>query len=146
MSQVKRAGKLRRKRKRFPDEVTEGIKAELEEGVKLIQREAVRRVPVDSGDLKKLLASGQAVGKRDKGLSWQFGLRTGKLKREGFYALFVEFGTKGFTGTDSRGRSLNIPPQPAQPFMRPAFNKYRRALRGRIDKRVEEALDRIARL
>ena len=145
MSRVKGAGKLRRKLKRFPDEMTEGIKVELESGIRLIQRAAVRRVPVDTGDLKKLLSSGKAVGKKDKGLSWQFGLRTGKLRDEGFYGLFVEFGTKGFSGTDNRGRKLNIPAQPERPFMRPAFTKYRKALRRRIDKRVNEAVDKVAR-
>jgi HK97 gp10 family phage protein len=143
MSQVKNAGKLRRKLKRFPDEMTNGIKVELEEGIKLIQAEAVRRVPVDEGDLKKLLGSKAAVGKKDKGLAWQFGLRTGKLREQGFYALFVEYGTKGFNGTDARGRQISIPAQPERPFMRPAFAKYRKDLRKRIDKRVDEALRKV---
>jgi len=62
------------------------------------------------------------------------------------YAPFVEFGTKGFTGTDKRGRQISIAPMPERPFMRPALSKYRKQLRRRIDRRVDEALDRVQKL
>lgn len=143
MSQVQRAGKLRRKLRRFPEEMTDGLKDELQAGIKLIQRDATRRVPVDSGDLKRLLSSTKAVGKKEKGLSWQFGLRTGKLTKEGFYALFIEYGTKGFSGTTRGGRKVNIPPQQPQPFMRPALAKYRKQLRRRIDRKVDETIRKV---
>jgi len=144
-SRVKGGAKLRRTLKRFPDEATEEVKQVLETGIRIIQRDAARRVPVDTGNLKRALLSGQAVGKLDKGLKWEFGVRGKKLKKSIFYARFIEFGTKGFTGRDRRGRMLNIPPMPPRPFMQPAVNKYRRSLARRIDKAVDRAIDKVAR-
>jgi len=145
MSKVKGGAKLRRKLKRFPEEATGELKEEIEDGARQLQAETVRRIPRDSGDLANALKSKSAVGKKDKGLKWEFGLRGKKLQRDFFYWRFVEYGTKGFSGTDRRGRQITIPPMRARPALRPALEKVRKGMRKRIDQAMDRALDKVRR-
>lgn len=109
-----------------------------------MQVEAVAFVPVDSGNLRNLLASSEAllIERRTFGPYVEFGFRTKRLRKQGYYAVWVEQGTKGHTkgevvrpGRDGRSRSgkprkgrrtlRSVPARPAQPFMRPAFERFK---------------------
>lgn len=107
-----------------------------------LQREVVSLVPVDTGNLRDLLSSREAVQHQEdefrRATVWRFGFVTSRLKKEGWYALFVEFGTRGYPAGGKRfgGRSKktgrayfrkirrNVPARPARPFMRMGFARW----------------------
>ncbi len=141
------------------------VEAASREAALLMQAEVVARVPVKTGKLRELFASTEAVQK-----SWKYpgghvyGLVTPRLKSDGFYARFVEYGTKGYSVGDRRAagwredgaddphrkskrRGLrfakikrNIPPRPAHPFFRPAIEAVRARVKSIIAQAAKNAL------
>lgn len=163
---------------RLPRDLEIELAAAMFANAKQMQVECVALVPVDSGNLRDTLARPEALltEKREFGPYVQFGLRTKQLRKRGWYALFVENGTKGYTKGDKRragirkggqakwhfvsrtkpqnpqrfeyrtvtltngGEGLqrrlidrtryqkitrNVPPRPAQPFLRPSFERFK---------------------
>lgn len=72
---------------------------------------AQRKAPVDTGNLRRSIT----MDLSDGGL-------TGKVKPTADYAPYLEYGTRF---------------QPAQPFMRPSFNKQKAQFKSDMDKLVE---------
>lgn len=75
-----------------------------------VVKEAKKRVPKDTGNLKKSIKAKRRKGKPGQPVSDVI-VTTGKDKKnDGFYWRFVEYGTSGKTG------------QTARPFLTPAMN------------------------
>lgn len=97
---------LRNDLKRLPSRVRSEVADEVEAATAKVERDAERRVPVDSGDLKR------SIRRRieDGGL-------TGVVEASEFYGRFQEYGTRHHA---------------AQPFMRPAAEAEKRPFRARV--------------
>lgn len=119
----------------------------------LMQRFVVARVPVDTGATRDAFASPDAVAQVAlvggvKG--WRFGLLTPALKKKGYKALWLEFGTKGYDAGSKRasrrgGKSKqrvgrHIPARAARPFFRPGIEAARRELLLRYTAAVARAI------
>lgn len=143
---------LRKKLKKAPETIRAGVAKALDESILDVQRRAVALAPVDTGNLRATLGSKQAIGRAEKGMRVEFGLRTKTLKKRAYYALFVEYGTKGYepgekrsSGTDAKGKARwqkvnkRVAPRPAQPFLRPALDQARPGIRMRIRKALGQA-------
>lgn len=131
--------------KHLPEDIAREIADALLDGAKAIQADAAERVAVRTGNLKKHLLARGAIAVLRKGLQVKFGIRGMKAARNAFYAGFVEFGTKGFSGTDKRGRRMKIPPMAARPYLRPAYNAQVDAIRAKLNSATDVALRRAAK-
>lgn len=131
--------RLRRLLRRLPEELTDGIKTAIREGAEAIHHDALTMVPKDTGNL----AAGIDYRISRDGFSADVGIVTGKgkrrmrLRRSLFYGHFVERGTKG-------SPDHNIPPQPARPFLQPAFDMNRDWIMGRLSQAITRALNEAA--
>lgn len=72
-------------------------------------------------------ASQVRLSKRNKALMFEY-----------FKGYWIEFGTKG-------APKKNIPPQPARPFMQPAYDLNESWILGRVKAGINKALDRASR-
>lgn len=142
MSRVRGARVLRRKLQNIDPEVTRGVREAMEAGAETVRQAAIRLVPRDTGNLARILAEPRAVGRKSGGFKTEVGFRTKRQRRDGWYAGFVEFGTKGSPGGRRRRR---IPPRRAQPFLRPALELSRPRIRKAIEREIRRALARAAR-
>jgi HK97 gp10 family phage protein len=129
--------RFRRLMQRLPGEITDTISQAIADSTEAVWADAVTRVPVDTGDLQN------SIGKRVTATSGEVGFDPKKFRREwkraGWRAVFVEKGTKG-------SPRRNIPPQPARPFLRAAFEANRRWIMERHAKAVRDTLARAASL
>lgn len=155
--------RLIRTLKALPDDLTEAIRAEVMAGAGEIETRAKQLVPVDTGELQRLIT--KKVSK--DGLNAKVGIQGKKARRDGWYAKFVEFGTKAwsqvlhFQATGKR-QKLDIrkssaraqlrrevrasgPAQPARPFIGRAIRELAPDLIKRMDKAVGETLKQAAR-
>ena len=122
----------------------------------IIQRHVVPRVPVKTGQTRDAFASPEAVGlsRTFKG-GWRFGLLTPELRKKGYKAHWIEFGTKGYSKgqkrvysrtergqvvTRTRKVSRDVPAHPAQPFFRPGVEAARAEIEERYALAVLRAL------
>ena len=124
--------------RRLPATVQQEVATGIDRSIRRVQRTPIMLVPKRTSNLAKVLAAKAAIGKRKKGLEAEFGFRTKRLAKKGWYAHFVEYGTKGYTpgqarfsGFGKRGPRYRIvrkpvPARPAQPFLRPALEMNRR--------------------
>jgi HK97 gp10 family phage protein len=111
---VTNSTKLKRELKELPDELRKGIRKAVRSSASAIRTGARKRVPVDSGDLKKSIRF-----KTDRdGLG-------AVVKVHEYYGHFIEFGTSSI---------------PAHPFLRPAAEAERKAFPTRISDDVRKAL------
>ncbi len=157
MSYVKRGGggfaaRAEQARKNLEANVKEAN----EQAAKIIQEEVVARCPVKTGKLRSLFASSDAIQS-----SWKyrggfvFGLVTPQLKGDGYYARFVEYGTKGYhkgelryAGRDKKTGRIKwkkmkraILSHPAHPFFRPGVAAGRARVRALYAAAVKESFD-----
>lgn len=139
---IGRKALTRRLTRHLPEDIARELADTLLDGAKAIQAEAVTRAPVRTGNLRRQLLAKGAIKVLNKGLQVKFGIRGVKAARQAFYAGFLEFGTKGFSGIDRRGRRVSIPPMAARPFMRPAYDAQAPAIRGRVRASINKALRR----
>lgn len=119
---------------KFEADGVEAVKANIEVSGYIMQSEAMRRVPVDLGQLKNSIR----VEFSDNGL-------TTTLVATAPYAAYQEFGTGGRVSIPKgmeemarqfKGRGLrNINLRP-QPYMFPAWDKERRAFVDRLQKEL----------
>lgn len=115
----------------------------VETAARQMQADLVDMAPVKEGDLKRALASPDALRVRGSGrrIRAEVGFLTSAQKRQAFHAFFVEFGTKGYVkgarryaGKRKGGRERwnkvrrDIPARPAHPFFRPAMINLKRNL------------------
>jgi HK97 gp10 family phage protein len=125
------------------------IKPAMQDAVNKLHKEVIMGVPRDTGNLEDLITAHVAAN----GLRGEVGLRTKKAKREGFYARFIEFGTKGHkvsveggskkvlsNGDNTFGRSADIPAMPARPFLQPAWDREKDGIINRVNKVIEGAI------
>jgi hypothetical protein len=143
-SHLKGAQSLNRKLARMEPEVVSELVEENERAIRLVQRFVVRNVPVRTGKAKRLLSTKSAIGKKRKGLVWEFGLRTKRLVKELFYLQFSEFGTKGGVVKGGPFAGARIPPQPARPVFRVVLKRLGRRIRKRRQKALSNVLRRVA--
>lgn len=129
--------RFRRLMNRLPDDMTDPISKAIAESTEAVWADAVTRVPINTGELQR------SIGKRVTPTSGEVGFSSKRFRREwkkaGWRALFVENGTKG-------SPAHNIPPQPARPFLRPAFEANREWIMQRHRRAVAETLARAAAL
>lgn len=140
MSEIAGLAHLRSTLSAFDRMVQEGVAAGLEAEVRAMQADAVGLVPRRTGKLAEILARDDAIARKGGGadVEYRFGFVSKDGQREGYYALWVEFGTKGyragssrFAGRNRQGRvrfrkvEVDVPARPAQPFIRPAFERLK---------------------
>lgn len=105
-----------------------------------LQKSIVELIAVRKGNLRDLLSSPEAMqAEADRFgyfTTWRFGFVTPQLCRDGWYAFFVEFGTRAykagsrrFNGWKKGKRTFrkvrrNVPARPAQSFMRVGFERW----------------------
>lgn len=153
---------LRRKLRKMEPFVQSGIRPAVTKTLINITETAKVLVPKDSGDLAdaieyKVSADGMAgvagpsaknaaVAKVTRGSAWAtrmlskpIGATSAKRLFEFFKGFWVEFGTKG-------SPENNIPPMPAQPYMRPAFDMNKDAGVRDIGGAVNMQLKRVSEL
>lgn len=102
------------------------IKSAMQDAVNMLQKEVVMRVPRDTGNLEENITA--YVSKN--GMTGEVGLRGKKARSRAFYARFLEFGTKGQGGK----------PQPAQPFLHPAWHYSKPQIISRVGKAINSAI------
>lgn len=150
MSGIEGLAKLQGRLDRLQELAKDRLDKAVETGGRQMREDMVALAPSRTGNLRAVLGSEDALKfkKGSKGLEVSVGFVSKKLKRDAFYALFVETGTKGYVagqtraaGTDKKGRKRvqrikrNIPARPAQPFFRPALANLKR----NMDKLRKEA-------
>lgn len=149
-SYVAGARKLRRTLQRLPKDITTEVVEVMGDYARGIQKTAIEMVPVDQGDTKEAVESARFVGRKSNGFGWEVGFRTKKLKRLGWKAHFIEFGTKGFDGVAKvkvgpragTQYHLKIPPMRAQPFLVPSMQANKMTFRPRLRRAINRALKR----
>lgn len=124
MSAVRGTDDLRRRLRMAGPEYTKGIREVMADSAQVVLHEMQARVPAQTGKLRSLL-SAKVAG---DGLAAQIGLRGKKANRQGFYALYQEFGTVK---------------QPAQPFMVPALEATAPEIMRRLAKAINAATARL---
>lgn len=125
--------KLRRTLRRLEPEVTIGVRNVLEKGAAAIEADMLINIPKDTGDTASFIQSKVA---RD-GLTARVGFIDKKNREAGFKARFIEYGTKG-------SPKQNVPPQPARPFMAPAFDANRDWIVEAAKKEIGQVINEVA--
>jgi HK97 gp10 family phage protein len=127
--------------KDLEDDVSDFVRAEVEDSMLAIETEAASNVRVDTGALKQSIQSRPIKVTKDQ--------VTGGVEVGAFYAPYIEFGTGGgvvvptelktfaiqFKGTTGRKRNFD-----ADPFFYPAVFKQRKELPKRIEKTLATLL------
>jgi len=135
----------------------------MSDAANILHKEMLRRVPKDTGNLAENITS--KVLRR--GLRAEVGFRGKRAKRDGFYARFIEFGTKGYSGsnvtransalpggsqtvqrssenkTDGSswfGKYPDIPRRPARPFIGPTWEAKKPEVTSRVVKAINDAV------
>lgn len=94
-----------------------------------MSKEAKKRVPSDSGSLKKAIKAKRRKSKPDQPISDVIVEKGKDKKNDGFYWHFVEFGTGGKN------------PHPEQPFLRPAKDLVQAELPERAEAQFKKKLN-----
>lgn len=139
--------RARMKMRRLLTMTDSGIKPAMQDAVNILTREMKGRVPVDTGDLKDNITGFVAKN----GMRGEVGLRGKKARSRGFYARFIEFGTKGSTVEAERAKVLsgaggtfgtraNIPARPARPFMQPTWDAKKPEVVSRVERAINKAI------
>lgn len=165
-SKVQGVTKLRRKLRRIDPEATRELRAALANAAARIEATATQLVPVDTGDLAGSIehlisrdglsavigpgARAAEINRQKTGSEFGRTIRSGKRKGKKFTlrtankrllmmfyrGYWNEFGTKGNPQT-------GMAPQPARPFMRPAFDINKNRAKAEIEDRINQVLRRV---
>lgn len=130
------------------------IRPALREGAKIVRDEAARRVPVDTGRLRKSLKvralkrSRKFVGFQiTTGTQDELGIKTPKSGKRNYYPFVIEYG--GVVGGTARkvriGRRTRVVKDggrriPARPFLRPAVDANRDRVMLLLAKRLQAGI------
>jgi len=125
--------KLRRTLRRLEPDATKGIRNVIERAAEAMHYDMLVGIPKDTGETAQHLSYKIS---RD-GLTAQIGFVGKKDVEGGYVARFIEYGTKGYP-------KRNIPPQPARPFMIPAFDRNKVWVTRDISKEIAETLADLA--
>lgn len=126
---------LSKKLKEMPVKLARnGLRAAVNAGAEVIRKDAMTRVPVLTGRLKKALYKKQIREKSSASQQTFFvGVRNGKkykkADKDAYYWRFLEFGTSKL---------------PAKPFLRPAFDSKKNQAVTEIAKKLKERIDKYA--
>lgn len=160
-SRIEGPNKLRMKLRRVDPSIKRGVQDVLRDGLNRIQRDALTFVPVGTGDLRDSIevklstdklsgivgpgVKAAEIMRKKTGSEFATGSRKARLSKRNKVALFqffkgywIEFGTKG-------NPKKKIPPQPARPFMSPAYLMNREWIRRRANRAIEAALEKASR-
>ncbi len=120
-------------------------------GATVIAKEIRRRAPRKTGRLKKSIGMMVPKSARNQ-IRIDIGIRD-RGKETPFYAHMIEFGTSGYSVPKARkkdalladgktvyGRKADIPPRPARPFFRPAFDEKARDAFEAIKQKINQLL------
>lgn len=130
MTRLARASRLRRTLKRWPDELTADITAEMKAAAIILEATLENKAPKDEGNLAR--AATARVGKDGLGVTAGYSKHKPGFVREwkkgrGFTALFAEFGTSHHA---------------AQPFIRATWRERVKGILDRVDGAVKRSLDK----
>lgn len=132
--------RLKRKLKRLPEHLTEGVRRANQDGVNLTTRAIAAEAPERTGKLKMSVSFKIS---KDK-LSWKAGFFKKGNKRAydlaGYRAGWVIFGTKGGTVKKGPAKGAVIPPQPPNPFIQRAWARVKPTVQYRINTEINKAL------
>lgn len=167
-SRVVGVNKLRRTLRRIDPDLTKQLREVMASGARAIERDARAMAPVDQGDLRdsiQVLISrdgltaiigpaaraaeivrrrtgsefGRIVSKgRGRGKQIRLSIRNKRLLMNFYKGYWYEFGTKG----DPR---KGVHPQPARPFMRPAYDRNAGRITAAARAQISSVLERAAR-
>lgn len=143
--------KLRRKLRRIHQTMPNEIKPVMEKHANAMLADMQANAPRDTNRAANAL---QARVRPD-GLSARVGLLTPARQRKFWYLRFAEKGTKGgpvkvrrqsvlSNGTEVFGTEVMIPPQPATPFITPAFDRQREAMLRDVQAAIRSTIDKAA--
>ena len=126
---------LSKKLKEMPIKLAKnGLRAAVNAGAEVIRKDAVTRVPVLTGRLKKAIYKKQ-IRELSNNVQQTFfvGARNGKkykkADKDAYYWRFLEFGTSKL---------------PARPFLRPAFDTKKSQAVDAMAKKLKERIDKYA--
>lgn len=156
---IQGADKLRRKLRAMEKHVQSGIRPAVTEVATAIKYDAILRAPEDSGDLKAEIgfkvsqdgmsavigigAESVALVKAVGGSAFNTSVKMSSITKHKLWQFFkgywAEFGTKG-------SPERNIPPQPARPFMQPAYDVNESWGKARVRDAVNAQLKRVSEL
>lgn len=158
---LRNVNSLRRKLRHMERIASSDIPDEIEKGARKITQTAKQLVPVDQGDLQASIeyktgrdgftavigpsAKSAAVQQAAKGSAFATRVARqasiGNISKKRLFQFFkgywIEKGTKG-------NAKKNIPPQPARPFMTPAYEKNRRSIVSGVASAVNNQLKRFS--
>lgn len=151
-SGIQGISRLRKTLRRMDPEITKEVRAVIRDGGEAIKQDMIAAAPIDDGDLVREIEAKYGrdgltvvVGPGAKYVKISdnpFNRYRKKMSNPGKHALFqffkaywYEFGTKGSV-------KKNIPPQPARPFIGPAYDINRAWILGRAQKAIRLALQK----
>lgn len=147
--------KLRKTLRNIHTQLDNELKPAMQEAANKLLATMEEMVPRDTGRSADAL---QAFVSKS-GLDAEIGLRGKKNNKKFFYLKFLEYGTKGYTGTKRAGgrnrRATNksdgshffgkypdIPARPAHPWLRPAYDVNKEFILASINHAVSNTLKR----
>lgn len=155
MPGFKNAKRFKGKIDKLPKAVAAAVREAMEEEAQEIVDAMKRLVPVDKGDLRDSI--NWCWGQPPRGSSGILSIGGGKGgafngnkisifagNDKAYYARFVEFGTHPHTQGGEFAGSQS-PGTRAQPFFYPTWRAYKRRLKGRISRKVNAAIKKIAK-
>jgi hypothetical protein len=102
-SGIRGVDKFKRRLRAVADAADFEMAAANKEAALVLQRHVVPRIPVKTGLTRDAFADASAVGisRQHKG-GWRFGLISKELKKRGYKAIWIEYGTKGYSKGSTR--------------------------------------------
>lgn len=159
MSSTVTSTRARIKLRRIIQETENNVPRAMQDSANLLEKEMRQRVPKDTGNLANLITSKILR----KGLRAEVGFRGKKNRRDAFYARFIEFGTKGTSGSrrnsgqtrsrkqKSDGKSFygqfpDLPGRAATPFMDPTWRNRKPDVISRVSSAINDAVKKAQNL
>lgn len=138
------------KLRRLLSSTESSIKPAMRDVANILEREMRARVPRDTGNLAEVISSFVAKN----GTRAEVGFRGKKGRAAGFYARFIEFGTKGHKATadlakvlsgggETYGTTADIPAMHARPFIGPTWENKKPEVISRVSKAISDTIKRV---
>lgn len=127
--------------RRLPEELTAPIKKVIAEGAAAILDDMKAAAPRSDGPGPHAADALRLKIGRD-GFTADVGLIGKRANKKGFYLRFAEYGTKGTA--EGFGKGIALPPQPARPWLAPAFDKNAKTLKAQAEAFINRAINAAA--